>query len=361
MDITAARLANQFLVGSKLKSAAQVVSALGAVQAQEYDRAKWALGLRMASGVDRDVEQAMTDGSILRTHVLRPTWHFVAPADIRWMLALTGPRVSERMAPYNRHLELDTVLFRRSRAAIIKALRDGQQLTRQELRAELERAKLNVDGTQRLAHVMMQAELDGVICSGARRGKQFTYGLLDERVPSAAPLDRDEALQALTVRYFTTRGPATPQDFSWWSGLTVVDARRGIEAAGRALEHVVVEGKNYWIRPDSRTASRKSANANTFLLPVYDEYFIAYRDRSAAAPHLDARTARSLGDSLFDNMVVRDGRVVASWNRAFTKQGVTVELRHLSRPTRLAKSAIAAAAERYGAFFEKPVELRGQG
>src|SRR5262245_13711580 len=165
---------------------------MGAVQAQEYTDAKWALALRMRQASDATIERAFASGALLRTHVLRPTWHFVTPADIRWMLALTGPRISAAMSTYNRRLELDAAAFRRSQRLIAAALRGGAQLTRQELKAVLERGGIRADGVQRLAHIVMQAELDGVICSGARRDKQFTYALLDERAPAVPALSRDK-------------------------------------------------------------------------------------------------------------------------------------------------------------------------
>jgi hypothetical protein len=174
LSITCLRLGNQRLSGGCFAQPEDVVSWLGAVQAQEYGDTKWALGLRMQRAGDAQIERAFGEGKILRTHVMRPTWHFVAPADIRWMLALTAPRVSTRMAPYNRRLELDAATFRRSEKAMVRALRGGAQLTRQELKAVLQRAGIRVDGTQRLAHIVMQAELDAVICSGARRGRHFT-------------------------------------------------------------------------------------------------------------------------------------------------------------------------------------------
>jgi hypothetical protein len=358
-DIAATRLANQHLVASEFTRPADVVASLVAVQAQEYDRAKWAIGLRMRSGFEGDVEAAMTSGAILRTHVLRPTWHFVTAADIRWLLALTGPRVSARMDVYNRKLELDASVFRRSRAVLARALRDGKQLTRQELKAALERAGLKMGtqvlGTQRLAHVMMQAELDGLICSGARRGKQFTYALIDERAPATRKLDRDEALVTLITRYVRTRGPATARDFSWWSGLTVADAKRGVEAAGRSVERVKVGDREYWMTPGARDVKKRSA---TLLLPVYDEYFMAYQDRSAVGRHVDAADARKLVSTLFENMVVENGQVVGSWKRTFTDDGVKVELRPLIASATASRRTIRAAAERYGAFFGMAVDLR---
>ena len=219
---------------------------MGAVQAQEYADTRWALALRMRRATAAGIEQAFDEGTILRTHVLRPTSHLVAPTDIRWMLALTGPCVSRRMAPYNRRLELDATVFRRNWNAIVRALRGGAQLTRQELKAVLQRADVRADGVQRLAHIVMQAELDAVICSGARRGNQHTYALLDERVPPSRTLSRDEALAELARRYFTSHGPAQLQDFMWWSGLAATDARAGLAMAGRRLKRDDVDGRTYW-------------------------------------------------------------------------------------------------------------------
>ena len=179
---------------------------------------------------------------------MRPTWHFVAPGDIRWMLALAAPRVSTRMAPYNRRLELDAATFRRSEKAMVRALRGGAHLTRQELKAVLQRAGIRVDGTQRLAHVVMQAELDAVTRSGARRGRHFTHALLDERVPVSRAPSRDDALAELARRYSRSHGPASLRDFVWWSGLTTADARAGIAIVERELARDVVARRIGFLR-----------------------------------------------------------------------------------------------------------------
>ncbi len=356
-DIARRRLASQHLAAATITTPAEVVRLLGAVQAQDYAGAKWALGMRTRGVDDAVVEQAVSDGSIIRTHVLRPTWHFVAPADVRWMLALTAPRVSAAMASYNRKLELDAAVFRRSNAALTRALRDGKQLTRAELAAVLRRARVNVDGTQRLGHLVMQAELDGVICSGARRGKQFTYALLEERVPPAAPLGRDEALLELTKRYFATRSPATPHDFAWWSGLTVADATRGIDMAGSALEREVIDDRTYWV--DLSVRSRREASPMAHLLPNYDEFFIGFKDRSAIGKRLKSSELATGGDALTAHVVVVDGQLVGGWKRTLTKKAVVVELNLLTRLTNSEERAVAAAAEAYGNFLKLPVELRG--
>lgn len=213
-DIPRQRLRNQGIAGATFKKPGDVVEWLAAVQAQDYAGAKWALGLRLQDATDDDVEQAFAEGAILRTHLLRPTWHFVTPADIRWMLALTAPRAHAVNADMSRKLELDNALFKRSNAALARALHGGRQLTRDELRGVLQKAGIATDGGLRLGYLLMRAELDGMVCSGARRGKQFTYALLDERAPHAKTLGREEALAELAQRYFVSRGPATVQDFA---------------------------------------------------------------------------------------------------------------------------------------------------
>ncbi|HSJ52566.1 MAG TPA: winged helix DNA-binding domain-containing protein, partial [Anaerolineae bacterium] len=226
-EIAWRRLANQWITEPKPARPADVVARLGAVQAQDYAGAKWAVGLRLQGATDDDIDRSFAAGEILRTHVLRPTWHFVLPADIRWMLELTAPRVHAASAYMVRKLELDEDTFRRSNDALARALEGGHHLTRQELRGVLEQAGIAVHDGLRLGYLMMQAELDGVVCSGPRRGKQFTYALLAERAPQARRLDRQEALAELAGRFFATRGPATVHDLAKWSSLTVADARDG--------------------------------------------------------------------------------------------------------------------------------------
>ena len=352
LDILGARLCNQGLIAPRFAKPEHVVRWLGAVQAQDYAGAKWALALRMGRATDAGIERAFAEGAILRTHVMRPTWHFVTPADIRWMLALTAPRVKAAMASYDRKLGLDASVFRRSHGVLTSALRGGKQLTRQELKGVLQRAGVVADGVQRLAHLMMRAELDGVICSGARRGRQFTYALLDERVPPSRPLEREEALAELSHRYFCSHGPAQVQDFSWWSGLTMADARAGLALVDAGLAHDRVGAKTYWFSSSMRGSSRPSRAA--YLLPLYDEYLIAYKDRSAAlGPFSWERIAG--GDSFVAPLVV-GGRVVGGWRSTLEKNRVVVRLAPQA-PHRANVSAIARAARAYAEFLGVDVAL----
>jgi hypothetical protein len=354
MNVAYARLHNQRLSSAQFAKPAEVVAWLGAVQAQEYPGAKWALALRMRRTTDSSVERAFAAGEILRTHVLRPTWHFVAPADIRWMLALTAPRVRVATATYDRRLGIDAAVIKRSNKAIARALKGGRQLTRQELKAALQKAGVAADGTQRLAHLVMHAELDAVVCSGALRGKQFTYALLDERAPDGRVLPREEALAELTRRYFTSHGPAQLQDFVWWSGLTTSDARAGLEMAARQLADDVINGKRYFFSSSMRTVAPPARAAH--LLPPYDEYLIAYRDRSAA---LDVDFWKPIADrDPFSSTIVVDGQVVGGW-RAVARNGKVIAT--LNLPVRLKKAddrLIADAVRRFAAFLDLEVDVR---
>lgn len=349
MDVLRERLANQLLTGGGAPSAAAAVKALGAVQAQDYAGAKWAVSLRAGHIADALIEQEIDAGRILRTHVLRPTWHFVTPDDIRWMLGLTGPRIARAMASYNRKLELTPVVFRKARRLIEKALAGGQYRTRAELRVELQRGGIGQLATQRLGHVMMQAEIDGLVCSGPRRGRESTYALLDERAPLPAAIDRDEALSRLAQRYFATRGPASLKDFAWWSGLTMADGRRGIEANDGSIVEVTVGGTAMWQQPRGTPASRRTGT--TLLLPNYDEFFIGYKDRSAVAGRIRSTGLVTGGDALVANVIFMDGELVGGWRRRLERDEVVVRVNIVARLRPAEEKRLARAVAAYGRFL----------
>lgn len=339
-----------------LSKASEVVALLGAVQAQDYGAAKWGLAQRTRNATDAEIEKEIADGAIVRTHVLRPTWHFVAPADIHWMLALTAPRVHAANAYSYRELELDEPVFKRSRAALIAALEGGKQLTRDELGSVLERARVSVKDPRRLAYSMMRAELDGVICSGGRRGKQFTYALLEERVSRVRTLARDEALYELAKRYFSTRGPATADDFAWWSGLTKADSKRAAESAAAELDHAIIDGRSYWFSAPVRFAKPRTPIAH--LLPNYDEYFIGFRDRSAFAERLRAAGIVARTDALSGHILAINGQIIGGWGRTFRGKKAVLHLKQLQALSAPEKRAVGAAAKRFGEFLGMPAQIQ---
>ena len=356
MDIARQRLARTFLHATAFTTGRDVVRALGAVQAQDYEGAKWALSQRTLDATDNAIEREFAAGNILRTHVLRPTWHFVDPEDIRWMLALTGPYVVKRMATYDRQLEITEAHVRRSHAALTKALRDNAHLTRTELKEVLSRANVGTLGVQRAAHLLMRAELDAVICSGPRRGKQFTYALLDERAPASPAKDRDEALLELTRRYFGTRSPATAQDFSWWSGLPMGDVRRGIEIARASLDQITIDGKAYW--SDGSSPARPPASAR--LLPNYDEFFIGYRDRSAMGKRTaNLRAVTGWNPDVFAHVVVINGQLVGGWKRSPGRGGISLSFSLVDTLTAAERARVLGEVRRFEAYVGAGVELNG--
>jgi len=305
---------------------------LVAIQAQDYAGAKWAIGMRLPGSTDADIERAFNRGEILRTHVLRPTWHFVAPADIRWLLALTAPRVHAANGRVYKKLGLDAGVLRRGDDVLARALEGGQHLTRDELRAVLHGRRIATN-EERMAFLLMHAELEGLICSGPRRGKQFTYALLDERARPAKRLSREEALAQLARRFLASRSPATAHDLAKWSGLTVADARQGLESVR--------------IKDELKSGVRRAPVAH--LLSVYDEYFSSYRDGSAVIAAGHALRRSGTGESgLY--VVTIDGAVVGRWRRARNAESVDVELNLFRRLTAPERRALRAAVERYRAF-----------
>ena len=349
--LLAERLANQQLRNSTLKTPADVVSGLGAVQSQDFAGARWAVGQRMANATDADVARAFDNGEILRTHVMRPTWHFVTPADIRWLLVLTAPRVHACNAPYYRRNELDTQTLSRARRVLERALEGGIFLTRAELATQLARARITADG-ERLAYVMMHAELDAVICSGPRKGRQFTYALLDERAPHAKTLARDEALATLTRRYFMSHAPATIRDFAWWSGLTMAMAKNGVDLLGRGAASEDLNGIRYWrIRDNPRG---DGSCRGVLLLPNYDELLIAYRDRELSLGKARLTDIGTRGRDTYVHHLLIDGRLAGSWRPKLTRDGLEISISTYQQPTAATTRAIAKAKRRYAGFICGP-------
>jgi hypothetical protein len=332
---------------------------MGAVQSQDYPGATWGLGLR-TDGSDRAaIDAAFNAGRLLRTHVLRPTWHFVAPEDIRWLLALTGPRVLAGAAGRLRQLELDEAILRRGDDLLAESLERGRSMTRRELGAAFSARGIDPGG-QRLPYFLMHGELTGLICSGPLQGRQHTFALLDDRVPPAPPKTRDEAVTELVRRYVRSHGPATVHDFAWWSGLTVSDGRRGLEALGGDVEKTELEGKTYWSADESPAAGRRRGPA-IHLLPNYDELTVAYRDH---APSIDAR-ARAVfvgwAAGVLGNVVALDGLIVGSWRRSLAKDRAIVALDLAVPLADRERDALDDAAVRLGRFLRLSISLTGAG
>lgn len=343
-DILRLRLTNQQLVRTKFTKPEDVISWFGAVQSQDYAGAKWAVGMRTQNATDQTLEKAFNDGKILRTHIMRPTWHFVHPSDIRWLLKLTETRVKATVAYYDRQLELDADLIKQTNKIIEKALTE-EFLTRVEVVAELKRQKILGDG-RRMGHIIHHAEIDGIICSGPRRGKQFTYALLEKRAPKVKELHNDEALCELVKRYFQSHGPATIRDFVWWSGLSTTEIKKGIAMFGRKLSKELIDGKEYYFY----SSNTLPLNSSAYLLPFYDEYTVAYADRMNIIAPTFAKQVNA-GGGMLNPVIVIAGRVVGIWKRTLKKNEVVVNLSPFSTLDKAELKSVIKAADLYGKFL----------
>ena len=346
-DVLSRRLHSLRLDGAAFATPEEVVRWLGAVQSQDYAPAKWSIGQRLADGREPRVEQAFAAGAILRTHVLRPTWHFVLPEDIRWMLALTRPRVHQLSAYMYRQEGLDAKLLGKCYRVLERALQGGQQLTRAELGQVLARARITAAGVK-LGYIMFAAELDALVCSGALRGKQHTYALLEERVPPARARDPDEALAELTCRYFTSHGPATAKDFHWWSSLTLSEIKRGLAMVKQQLEHEVVGGVGYWFA--GTAPRRRPKSPRIHLLQAYDELSVGYTE-SKPLIHPVRPAQRPIDERTFNHLILLDGRLAGRWKRTLAKDRVLLETQLYWRFDRAQREALAQAADRHGDFL----------
>jgi hypothetical protein len=356
-EVRAMRLYNQQITATRCQSVSEVVTWLVAMQAQEFRHAKWAIGLRLINVTEQDVDEAFNAGAILRTHLMRPTWHFVAPEDIRWLLALTAPRVHQANAPYYKKFELSKKLLSRCHDIITRSLEGGNYLKRSDVQEIFKRNKIVAEGT-RLALIMMHAELEGVICSGPRIGKQFSYALLEERTQKVKSYSRDEALSMFLLRYFNSRGPATLNDFVYWSGLTLKDAKAGIEPIALQLQKITIAGKEYF--SGNVTVPEKLDVQDTFLMPDYDEYGVSYQDRSALRTVLKHKASGKEDWSVFGHNIVVEGTVQGTWREEVLKDSVNV-LSKFNKPlTAGAKRKMKNALKRYSSFVGKKVIWAGE-
>jgi winged helix DNA-binding protein len=353
-DIAYSRLINQQIASAKQKTPGEIVALLGAMQAQDYLGALWAIGLRSPNSTEVGIERAITDRAIIRTWPMRGTLHFVAPTDIRWMLELLTPPVITASKRRQQQLELDDKTLARCRALFTKVLQGGKQLSREAIYSSLEDARIPT-GSQRGYHILWRLAQEGIICFAARQGKQPTFALLDEWVKPTKKLKREEALAELTKRYFIGHGPATLQDYAWWSGLRISEAKTGIEMVASSLRKETRGTAIYWTSPEPTTPLTDLPIAN--LLPGFDEYMLGYTDRSAA---LDPQQAQKLipdNNGRFLGTMVLDGPVVGTWKRTLQKKRVRMVMEPFSLLCTRAKQSFVAAAERYGEFVGMPVDL----
>jgi hypothetical protein len=343
------RLYLQRITSSEFGKPVEVVQWLGALQAQDYASAAWTIGLRIPGATAATVEEAIAERAIVRTWLLRGTLHIVTAADLRWMRSLLAPSLLARFAPFHRQLGLDDEIVAKSYAAITQALEGDRQLTRIELLAALARSSIEAMEGMRASNLINRAALDGLICLGPMRGKQPVFVLLDEWLPAAAPLAREEALAALALRYFGSHGPATLQDFAWWTGLPMADARAGYEAVKAQLLEERNGEKSYW-RAGATPPMHVDA-PSTHLLPGFDEYVLGYSDRSDIMEREQEKLISGV-NAVFAYTMILDGRVAGTWKRTLRKSTVEITLAPFAPLPSEGRQGFAAAARRYGEFLE---------
>jgi hypothetical protein len=353
LDVLRLRLHNQRLDKGTFARPEEVVRWFGAMQAQEFGPAKWSVGQRTVGCGDAEVSAAIADGRILRTHTLRPTWHFVARDDIRWVMTVTAPRVHQSSKGMYRQLELDEETLARAHKAIAGAIESDGHRTRAELGDALGAAGIQAKG-QRLAYIVMHAELEALICSGAPRGKQQTYALVEERAPKATILPPDEALAELTRRYYTSHGPATVKDLAKWASLTMAEVKRGLEMVGDALIGESVDGRSYWFaEPGGPLPPLPSPTAH--LLQLYDELFMGYFESRDLVNIASLTTNPAIWPLM--HAVLLDSRVIGNWQRTEKHNELQIEVQLNREISRDGQAAIQTAAEDFGRFVGLPVTV----
>ena len=331
-----------------------VVRRLGAVQSQDFLPAKWSIASRCAGIDDAAMDRLFDEGRIIRTHVLRPTWHFVLPGELQWLLGLTAPRVHQMSRYYYRQQELDDATLAACGYVIERLLDGGAFLTRSEIAAGLAVSGIVAAGP-RMGLIMMWAELEGMVCSGPRRGRQHTYASMGSRIEGGERLDPDEALAALTRRYFAGHGPASRKDFRWWSSLTLATIDRGLEMVAGDLVSETVDGVEYWW--DGSATETPGDGLAARLLPGYDEYIVGYSetkwelDRSGTARRSSGRNVT------FNQVVLMDSQVVGQWRPRMEGGRLLIEV-DVYRPLEDGeREALGREAVRYGTFAGREAEM----
>jgi hypothetical protein len=348
-EIALLRLANQQIAFSKLKTVKEAVSRMGAVQAQDFAMSKWAVGLRVPGSTEKSVESAIDSGEIIRTHVLRPTWHLISADDVYWMLELSAPQIKTAARSRDRELELTEEVFLHCNTLLEKWLRNGNFLPREELIQLLANAGFNNDNN-RVSHILMRAEIDGIIGSGPTKSGKPTYALLAERVPVKKLLKRDEAAAELARRYFTSHGPATLPDFAWWSGLPVKECRQAIEENKSDFVAEMIDGETYWFHP--AVSVPEIENEKIFLLPAYDEFIISYKNRAATLTFANHPKAVS-SNGVFWPVIVHNGQVIGIWKRTIKAGKVALETEYFGSPDKTVQKKVEKEFEVYAAFLGK--------
>ncbi|PKB16629.1 winged helix DNA-binding domain-containing protein [Flavobacterium sp. 5] len=350
-EIANYRLASQKIFKMTQQTPQEIVRHLGAMQAQDYAMAKWAIGSRCDAS-EKSIEEAINSGEIIRTHILRPTWHFVAAEDIRWMLALSAPQVKKFTASAAKKYGFDDKKLDQTNSSIEKLLAGNNHLTRDEIMQELDIKKTSSQDFLS-AVIMMNAELDGLVCNGRMKGKQITYALLDERVlKSEMKLTTEEALAKLAKRYFESHGPATLLDFSWWSGFSIAIIKSVINLIESELDSIEINNQKYWFRLD--VIDIDNFHESVHFLPAFDEILISYKTREASIL-LEHQPKAFTNNGIFKPVILENGKVIGTWKRTIKKDHMKVETQFFTVTDEAKKSIVFEEIKHFENYLETKV------
>lgn len=349
-EISHYRLVSQKLYKTNHNSPEEIVKHFGAMQAQDYAMAKWAVGSRCDAS-EKEIEEAINSGKIIRTHILRPTWHFVSADDIYWMLDLSGSQVKKLFASLAKQHGYDDKKLDQVNSAIEKLLSGNNHLTREEIMQELNIQKKTGDLSPVI--VMMNAELDGLVCNGRMKGKQITYALLEERVPKPkTQLTKEEALAKLALRYFESHGPATLPDFSWWSGFSATICKKAINAIELQLNHITIDNQQYWFKKDF--TDEDNFRESVHFLPAFDEILISYKTRNASF-QTEHQTKVFTNNGIFKPIILENGKVIGIWKRTVKKDHVKIETEFFSETTPNKKQDLFREIKSFEKYLETKI------
>ena len=351
IDLLYRRLFHQKIAGPAFDKPEEVVSWFGAVQAQDYPGALWSVGLRMKDATESGIEKVIAERKIVRSWPMRGTLHFVSSGDIGWMLRLLAPKIIAGNMARLKRMGIDEDTLKRSRKIFTRALQGGKIFTREGMYGLLESGRVSLSGMRGI-HILWRLALEGLICSGPREGKQQTFVLLDEWIPKGRELIFEESLAEITRRYFTSHGPATLEDFAWWAGLRKAEAKEGIESIKKELVVEKVNDVAYW-HAGTGTLFRVSRNP-AYLLPGYDEYMVAYKDRSLL---LEPTLLRQYHHGIVTPKIIVDGRIAGSWSRRLNGDRVMIELKLFSSLGKTIKHELLKTIKKYGDFLNRAVEI----
>ena len=352
-EISHYRLVSQKLYKTSQASPQEIVHHLGAMQAQDYAMAKWAIGSRCEAS-EKEIEEAIDAAKIIRTHILRPTWHFVSADDIYWMLDISGPQVQKMTISAAKKYGFDVKKLDQTNSKIEKLLSGNNHLTRDEIMTELGIRKSSSQDFLSAA-IMMHAELEGLVCNGKMKGKQITYALLEDRVEKPKDkLTKEEGLAKLANRYFESHGPATLLDFSWWSGFSPTICKQAINAIELQMSSVDIDNQRYWFKKN--LLNEDDFRESVHFLPAFDEILISYKTREASIL-LEHQSKAFTNNGIFKPIILKNGKVIGTWKRIIKKDHAKIETDFFNETEMSKKEILFKGIQSFEKYLETKIVI----